>query len=107
MLPIVAAMMRPVRQAIVISDQVTMKFDGLLNAAASFPVVFAESSLNSKLAFYQILPRMAFLVHVMANAEALICDLKQNMASGGSKRWRALYPESTTYEMLPSPVWKH
>jgi len=35
------------------------------------------------------------------------CDLKKKMASGGSKRWRALYPESTTYEMLPRPGWKH
>ena len=37
----------------------------------------------------------------------LDCDLKQKMASGGSKRWRASYPESTTYEMLPRPGWKH
>jgi len=37
----------------------------------------------------------------------LTCDLKQKMASGGSKRWRASYPESTTYEMLPRPGWKH
>src|SRR5262245_36878996 len=36
----------------------------------------------------------------------LTCDLKQKMASGGSKRWRASYPESTTYEMLPRPGWK-
>ena len=37
----------------------------------------------------------------------LDCALKQNMASGGSKRWRASYPESTTYEMLPRLGWKH
>jgi hypothetical protein len=41
MLPVLAAMMSPVRQTIVITDQVTMKFDRLLNAAASFPVIFA------------------------------------------------------------------
>jgi hypothetical protein len=29
------------------------------------------------------------------------------MASGGSKRRRALYGESTTYEMRPRPEWKH
>ena len=37
----------------------------------------------------------------------LDCDLKKQMASGGSKRWRAFYPESATYEMLPRPEWKH
>jgi len=36
MLPIVAAMVRPVWQSVVVTDQVTMKFDRLLNAAASF-----------------------------------------------------------------------
>ena len=34
--PIVAAMVRPVRQSVVVTDQVTMEFDRLLNAAASF-----------------------------------------------------------------------
>jgi hypothetical protein len=37
----------------------------------------------------------------------LTCDLKQKMASGGSKRWRASYHESTTYETHPKPGWKH
>src|SRR5262249_48332172 len=43
MLPIIVAMMRPVRQSLVIADQVTMKFNRPLNATASFPVVFAKS----------------------------------------------------------------
>jgi hypothetical protein len=29
------------------------------------------------------------------------------MASGGSKRWRVFYHESTTYEALPKLGWKH
>jgi hypothetical protein len=37
MLPVITAMMSPVRQAIVIADQVTMKFNRLFNAAASLP----------------------------------------------------------------------
>jgi hypothetical protein len=36
----------------------------------------------------------------------LTCDLRLKMASGGSKRWRALYGESTIYEMLPEIGWK-
>ena len=39
-----------------IADQFAMKFNCLLNAAASLPIVFAEPSLNSELAFDQILP---------------------------------------------------
>src|SRR5262245_59747123 len=42
MLPVVATMMRPVRQSIVIRDQFTMKFNRLLDAAASFPTILAE-----------------------------------------------------------------
>jgi hypothetical protein len=72
MLPVVAAVMRPVRQAVVIADQVTMKLDRLFNAAASFPVIFAESGLNSELAFYQITPRLPFFIHLVMNAEPLI-----------------------------------
>ena len=46
-----------VGQSIVIANQFAMKFNGLLNAVASLPIVFAEPSLNSEVAFYQILPR--------------------------------------------------
>jgi hypothetical protein len=38
---------------------------------------------------------------------ARLCDLKKKMAACGSKRWRAFYPESITYKMLPSLGWKH
>jgi hypothetical protein len=62
MLPVIAAVMRPVRQPVVVSDQVTMKFNRLLNCLTSLPVILAESSLNSELAFYQILPGMALLI---------------------------------------------
>jgi len=41
LLPVVAAMMRPVRHPVMIADQVAMKLDRLLNATASFPVIFA------------------------------------------------------------------
>jgi hypothetical protein len=69
---IVAPTMRPVRQSVVVADQVAMKFDRLFNTTASFPVIFAESSLNPELALDQILPGVSLLVHVMANAEPLI-----------------------------------
>jgi hypothetical protein len=36
----------------------------------------------------------------------LDCDLQEKMASGRSKRWRALYQESTAYKMLLEPGWK-
>jgi hypothetical protein len=41
MLPVVAAMMRPVRQSIMIADQFAMKFNCLLDAAAPFPTILA------------------------------------------------------------------
>jgi hypothetical protein len=41
MLSVIAAMMRPVRQTIVIADQVTMKFNRLLDATASFPTILS------------------------------------------------------------------
>src|SRR5262245_21862312 len=69
-------MMRPMRQTVVIADQVTMKFNRLFNAAASFPVIFTESSLNSELAFYQIAPRLPFLIHLVTSAEPLIDALE-------------------------------
>ena len=68
---------------------------------------FAEPGLDPEITLDQVLPRMPFGIHVMMDAEPLICDLKKKMASGGRKRWRAFYPESTTYEMLPRLGWKH
>ena len=50
MLPVVAAMMRPVRQPIMIADQFAMKFNRLLDAAAPFPTILAEPGLNAELA---------------------------------------------------------
>src|SRR5262245_43190486 len=50
LLPIIAAMMRPVRQSIMIADEFAMKFDRLLDAAASFPTILAEPGLNAELA---------------------------------------------------------
>jgi hypothetical protein len=41
-------MMRPVRQAIVIADQVTMKFNRSLDTLASFPMIFADPGLNTE-----------------------------------------------------------
>jgi len=46
-----------VGQSIVIANQFAMKFNCLLNAVASLPIVFADPSLNSELAFYQIIPK--------------------------------------------------
>ena len=59
-------------QSIVIANQFAMKFNCLLNAAASLLVVFAEPSLNSELAFYQILPRPSFFIHLVTDAEPLV-----------------------------------
>lgn len=42
----------------------------------------------------------------MAYAAIADCDFTRKMASGGSKTWRALDRESTTYEMLPKFDWK-
>jgi hypothetical protein len=47
---VVALAMRPVRQAVVIADQVAMKFDCGLDALASFPMIFADPGLNAELA---------------------------------------------------------
>jgi hypothetical protein len=41
-------MMPPVRQAIVIADQVTMKFNRSLDTLASFPMIFADPGLNTE-----------------------------------------------------------
>ena len=42
LLSVIAAMMRPVRQPVVIADQFTMKVNRLLNRLAPFPVILAE-----------------------------------------------------------------
>jgi hypothetical protein len=68
MLPVIAAMMRPVRQTIVIADQVTMKFNRLLDATASFPTILSEPGLNAELALDQVLPGMAFVIHLVTYA---------------------------------------
>ena len=60
MLPVITAVMRPVRQSVVIADQVAMKFNRLLNATASFPVKFAESSLNAELALNGVITNDKF-----------------------------------------------
>jgi hypothetical protein len=80
-----------VRQTVVIADQITMKFDRLFNAAASFPVIFAESSLNSELTFYQITPRLPSIVHLVTNAEPLI-DALEILATEIFIRFSALTP---------------
>src|SRR5262249_8897813 len=69
---IVALAVRPVRQTGVIADQVTVKLDRGLDALASFPIIFAHPGLNTEMALDQILPGVALLVHVMANAQPLI-----------------------------------
>jgi hypothetical protein len=40
MFPIIAAVMRPVWQPVMIADQLAMKLDRLLNRFASLPVIF-------------------------------------------------------------------
>jgi len=45
---VVALAMRPVRQAVVIANQVAMKFDCGLDALASFPTVFAVAVKYSR-----------------------------------------------------------
>lgn len=62
---VVPKTMRPMRQAIVIADQFAVKVDSGGNRSATFPMVFTNTRLNSKLAFNQVLPRVAFLVHFM------------------------------------------
>ena len=64
--------MRPVRQAVVIADQVAMKFERGLDALASFPMIFADPGLNAELALDQVLPGVAFFIEVVVNAEPLI-----------------------------------
>src|SRR5262245_64037567 len=64
--------MRPVGHPVVITDQYAMKFNRLLNAAASLPMVFAEPSLNSEMTFYQIQPRPPFFIHIVTNAEPFV-----------------------------------
>src|SRR5262245_52977927 len=86
MLPVIATMMSPVRQAIVIADQVLMKFDRLLNATASFPVIFAESSLNSELRLDQILPGMPLVVHVVMNAKPCAAFEKDQLHDDALRR---------------------
>src|SRR5262245_19505091 len=65
-------MMRPVRQAIMIADQFAMKFDRLFDGAASFSTILAEPGLNAELAPDQILPGMAFVIHLVTYAQSLI-----------------------------------
>jgi hypothetical protein len=92
-LPVLAQMMRPMRQPVVVADKLAVKFLGFFNRFTPLPLIFAEPGFDPEITLDQVLPRM--------------CDLKKKMASGGSKIWRTLYPESTTYEMLQKPGWKH
>jgi hypothetical protein len=61
-LSIIAAVMRPMRQPVVIADQFTVKFDRSLDRLASFPVILANPGLNSELALDQVLPGMALFI---------------------------------------------
>ena len=71
-LPIIAAMMRSVRQPVVIADQFAMKFNCFIDRFASLPVVLSESSLNTELALNQVLLGMALFIHVVMDAEPFI-----------------------------------
>ena len=55
-----------------IADQFAMKFNRLLDAAASFPTILAEPGLNAELALDQILPGMALVIHLVTYAQSLI-----------------------------------
>jgi hypothetical protein len=55
-----------------IADQFAMKFNCLLDVAASFPTILAEPGLNTELALDQILPGMAFIIHLVTYAQSLI-----------------------------------
>lgn len=107
MLPVVAAVMCPMRQPIVIADQVTMKFDRLFNAATSFPVIFAKSSLNSKLTLDQILPGMPFVVHVVTNAEPLIDALEIVADELASMIGDYFFPQPPTQQRMEIDVQDH
>lgn len=73
MLLIVAFTMRVVRQPIMVADQITVNIDGSLDRAAVRPRIFAETRLNAELTFDQTLPRSAFVVKMMRDAEPPIC----------------------------------
>ena len=60
------------RQAVVVADQLTVKFLGGFNGLTPLPLIFAEPGFDPEITLDQVLPRMPFGVHVMTDAEPFI-----------------------------------
>src|SRR5215475_729275 len=104
---IVAAMMRPVRQPVVIADQFAMKLNRVLNRFAALPVIFAKSSLNSELRFNQITPRLSFLIQDVTNAESFIDALEIVTGELAAVVRDHVFPKPPTQQRLEVDVQDH
>jgi hypothetical protein len=71
-LPVLAQMMRPMRQPVVVADLLTVKFLGFFNRFTPLPLIFAEPGFDPEITLDQVLPRMPFGIHVMMDAEPFI-----------------------------------
>jgi hypothetical protein len=72
MFPILAQMMRPMRQPVVVADQLAVKFLGFFNRFTPLPLIFAEPGFDPEITLDQVLPRMPFGIHLMKDAESFI-----------------------------------
>ena len=60
--------MRPMRQAVVVADELAMKFLSSFNCLTPLPSIFAKSGFDPELTLDQILPGPAFGIHFMMDA---------------------------------------
>src|SRR5215475_14957198 len=100
MLPVIATTMRPMRQAVVVADQLTVKFLGGFNGLTPLPLIFAEPGFDPEITLDQVLPRMPFGIHVMMDAEPLI-DAREIVADELASVIRdQLFPKSPAKQRL-------
>src|SRR5262245_6723268 len=107
MFPVIAATMRPMRPSGCSRGSARDEIPEQLQSFYISPIDIRQVGLRSRNNSRSDFARGALWDTFHDECRDAHCDLKKKMASGGSKRWRAFYPESTTYEMLPRPGWKH
>src|SRR5215831_14566293 len=107
MLPVIAATMRPMRQAVVVADQFAMKFLSCFNRFTPLPSIFAKSGFDPEITLDQILPGVSFGIHFMMDAETLIDTDPIVIIELATVIGNRLSPKSPTQQSLKVDVQKH
>src|SRR5262245_43208891 len=107
MLPVIAATMRPMRQAVVVADELAMKFLSSFNRFTSLPSIFAKSGFDPEITLDQILPGAPFGIHFMMDAETLIDTRPIVIIELSTVVGNRLFPKSPTQQSLKVDVQKY